>query len=59
MVRVTGIDHEDSATIYMKHGVSRGEMITAAAARALEDSIRALPAKKEKDGHVPAGTVIH
>ena len=43
-MRVTGIDHEDSATIYMKHGVSRGEMITAAAARALEDSIRALPA---------------
>jgi hypothetical protein len=43
-MRTTNIDHEDGGTVYMKHGATRVEMITVAAARALEDSIRALPA---------------
>lgn len=43
-MRVTGIAKEDAGTIYMDPGAGRNMMITAAAARALEDSIRALPA---------------
>ena len=43
-MRVTGIVKEDAGTVYVEPGTSRGMMITAAAARALEDSIRALPA---------------
>ncbi len=43
-MRVTGILKEDAGTVYVEPGTSRAMMITAAAARALEDSIRALPA---------------
>ena len=42
-MRVTGIVKEDNGTVYVEPGTSRGMMITAAAARALEDSIRSLP----------------
>lgn len=43
-MRVTGIVKEDNGTVYVEHGAGRNLMITAAAARALEDSIRVLPA---------------
>jgi len=43
-VKIPGIVKEDNGTIYVEPGAGRNIMVTAAAARALEDSIRALPA---------------
>ena len=43
-MKIAGIVKEDAGTIYTERGAGRNLMVTAAAARALEDSIRALPA---------------
>lgn len=43
-MRVTGIVKEDAGTITVEPGTSRSMMITAAAARSLEDMIKSLPA---------------
>lgn len=43
-MKIAGILKEDNGTVTMAAGSGRNLMVTAAAARALEDSIRALPA---------------
>lgn len=43
-MKIAGIVKEDNGTVYVEAGTSRSVMVTAAAARALEDMIRSLPA---------------
>lgn len=57
-MRTTGIVRENDGTIYVEAGTSRTMMVTAAAARALEDMIKSLPSDSVPLRRVSFGIVV-